>query len=221
MNICVVIPAFNEAENILKVINGVKALGLDAIVVDDGSLDETSLIAEKGGAYIINNSKRCGKGLSLRKGFGYAIKKGYDIIISMDADGQHDPSDIPCFLDMAKDKKSCVVLGNRMDNPEGMPLVRIFTNKFMSSVISAICRQNIPDTQCGYRLFTRDAISGIDIKANKFEVESELLVKLARSGFKIDSVPIKSIYGQEKSSIRPVRDTFRFIRFLTRILIEK
>ncbi len=221
MNTCVVIPAFNEAENILKVISGVKALDIDVIVVNDGSLDETSLMAEKGGAHIIHHSKRCGKGLSLRRGFDYAIKNGYNIIISMDADGQHDPADIPHFLDKIKGKEFCVVVGNRMDNPKDMPLIRIITNKLMSSVISAVCRQNIPDTQCGYRLFTRDAISGIDIKANKFEVDSELLVKLARNGFKIESVSIRSIYGKEKSKIRPIRDTFRFMRFLTRILIEK
>ena len=221
MNACAVIPAFNEAESISKVISGVKLYGIDVIVVDDGSLDETSLIAEKSGAHVIHHSKRCGKGLSLRIGFNQALKRGYDIIISMDGDGQHDPTDIPRFLDMVRDKKVSVVLGNRMDNPEDMPLIRIATNKFMSSVISAICHQKIPDTQCGYRLFTREAISGVDIKANKFEIESEFLVKLARNGFKIESVSIKSIYGQEKSKIRPIRDTFRFIRFLTRILIEK
>jgi len=221
MNVCVVIPAFNEAENILKVISGVKALGIDVIVVDDGSLDETSLIAEKGGAYIIHHRERCGKGFSLSRGFDYAIKNGYDIIISMDADGQHDPADIQHFLDKAKNKESCVVLGNRMDNPKDMPFARIITNKLMSSVISAICRQDIPDTQCGFRLFSKDAISGIDIEARKFEVDSELLVKLARNGFKIESVPIRSIYGKEKSKIRPIRDTFRFMRFVIKILLER
>ena len=221
MNACVVIPAFNEAASISKVINGVKALDIDVIVVDDGSLDETSLIAEKSGAHIIHNPQRYGKGLSLRRGFDYAIKNSYDIIISMDGDGQHDSADIPRFLEMVKNKKACVALGNRMDDPKDTPLIRIFTNKFMSFVISVICHQNIPDTQCGFRLFTRDAISGIDIKAHKFEVESELLVKLSRNGFKIESVPIRSIYGQEKSKIRPIRDTFRFMRFLTKILIEK
>ncbi len=221
MNACAVIPAFNEAENISKVINGVKAYGIDVIVVDDGSLDETSLIAEKSGAHVMHHCKRCGKGLSLRIGFNQALKRGYEIIISMDGDGQHDPMDIPRFLDAVRGKQVSVVLGNRMDNPKDMPFIRIITNRFMSSVISAICHQPIPDTQCGYRLFTREAISGVDIKADKFEVESELLVKLARNGFKIESVPVRSIYGQEKSKIRPIRDAFRFIRFLIKILIEK
>jgi len=111
MKTCVVIPAFNEADNISKVISGVKALGLDVIVVDDGSLDETSLISEKGSAYVINNSKRCGKGLSLRKGFGYAIKKGYDIIISMDADGQHDTTDVPKFLAAIEQYPEAMIAG--------------------------------------------------------------------------------------------------------------
>ncbi len=220
MKACAVIPAFNEGKNIKHVINGVIDRGIDAIVVDDGSQDNTLSEAKVTRAHVIHHGLRCGKGLSLKKGFDYAINNSYDIIISMDADGQHDPSDIPVFLDKIKKEPDCVVLGNRMNAPKGMPIARVLTNKFMSSVISAICRQNIPDTQCGYRLFTKDALSKVAIKARKFEVESEILVKLARSGFKINSVPIKSIYGKEKSSIRPVRDTFRFLRFLTRIMFE-
>jgi len=221
MRACAIIPAFNEAENISKVISGILEHAIDVIVVDDGSLDETFLLAERSGAYVIRHAKRCGKGLSLKSGFDYAIKNGYDIIISMDADGQHDPAGIPLFLDKAKKIGSGIVLGNRMDNPKGMPIIRIITNKFMSSMISIICCRNIPDTQCGYRLFTRDAIAKVDIEAQKFEVESEILVKLARDGFAIESVPIRSIYGLEKSKIRPVRDTMRFICFLIRTLIEK
>lgn len=221
MKACAIIPAFNEAENISKVIGGILVHGIDAVVVDDGSLDETFLLAERNKAHVIRHAKRRGKGLSLKSGFDYALKNGYDIIISMDADGQHDPGDIPLFLKKLKEEGPCIVIGNRMGNPKGMPFVRVATNRFMSSVISAICSQNIPDTQCGYRLFTGDAVSKVDIEAHKFEVESELLVKLARNGFEIKSVPIKSIYGREKSKIRPVRDTLRFICFIIGILTEK
>jgi glycosyltransferase involved in cell wall biosynthesis len=221
MRICAVIPAFNEAESILEVIKGVQGFNVKAIVVDDGSSDETSLIAERQGAHILRHNKRSGKGMSLRDGFSYAVDKEYDLVFTIDGDGQHDPSDIPIFLDKFQKLHADVVIGNRMRDPADMPFIRIVTNKFMSRAISMICHQHIPDTQCGYRLFTRQAISNIDIKSRKFEIESEILVKLSRQGLRIDSVPIKSIYAGETSKIRPVRDSLRFIRFMARTIIKK
>jgi glycosyltransferase involved in cell wall biosynthesis len=221
MKVCAIIPAFNEAEALGRVIKGIRGFGVDAIVIDDGSTDETSLIAEKNKAHIIRNSRRSGKGFSLRIGFDYALKHGYDMVFTIDGDGQHDPRAIPMFLDKIKKGGCSVVVGNRMNNPKGMPLIRIITNKFMSSVISGICGQHIADTQCGYRLFTSDAIASIDIRSRKFEIESEILVKLARSGFRVDSVPVKSIYADEKSKIRPVKDSFRFLRFVLNMIFKK
>lgn len=221
MNTCAVIPAFNEEKSISGIIREVRGFGVDAVVVDDGSEDNTSAIAEKENAHVIRHNRRLGKGFSLRDGFDYAARSNYDFIITMDADGQHEASAIPEFINMAEQTKAAVVIGNRMDNPAGMPPLRIWTNKFMSRVISLICGQDIPDTQCGYRLFTKDAISAVDIKARKFEVESELLVKLARKGCKIESLSIRSIYAGESSKIRPVRDTFRFLFFVTGILLRR
>jgi len=221
MKICAIIPAFNEAEAIAWVIRGIKNFGIEAVVIDDGSTDETSLIAEKENAHVIIHSRRSGKGMSLRSGFDYALKQGYDLVFAIDADGQHDPADIPLFLGKIKEQGCSVVMGNRMSNPEGMPRIRVTTNKMMSSIISLICRQYIPDTQCGYRLFTRAAIASIDIRSCKFEIDSELLIKLARKNFKIESIPVKSIYADETSKIRPVRDTFRFIRFILNVIAKK
>jgi len=221
MKICAIIPAFNEAEAIADVIRGIKRFGVDAIVIDDGSTDETSLIAEKEKAHVIHHPQRSGKGLSLKRGFDYALKQGYDLVFTIDADGQHDPADIPGFLGKIKAPGCSAVIGNRMNSPKDMPFIRVITNKFMSSVISAICRQHIADTQCGYRLFTSDAIAGIDIRSHKFEIESEILIKLAKAGFRIDSIPVKSIYAGETSKIRPVRDTFRFVRFILNMIVKK
>lgn len=221
MKICAIIPAFNEAGSILEVIKGVQGFGVEAIVVDDGSSDETSLIAEKQGCDIIRHNTRSGKGLSLKDGFEYALEQRYELVFTIDADGQHDPADIPIFLNRHKQFDSAAIIGNRMKDPKDMPFVRVMTNKFMSYVISKICHQHIPDTQCGYRLFTRKAISCIDIRSRKFEIESEILVKLSRKGLRIDSVPVRSIYADETSKIRPIRDSFRFIRFLVKTLIKK
>lgn len=221
MRVCVVLPAFNEAENISEVIRKIKELGIDVIVIDDGSTDSTSSIAEKEGSYLIRHPKRRGKGASLKDGFDYVKRRDYDIIITMDADGQHDPSEIPLFIERAEKTGAGVVVGNRLSNPSGMPLIRIFTNWFMSKVISAICHQALPDTQCGYRLFRREAIDSIEIEARKFEIESELLVKLSWKGCRMESLPIKSIYAGETSQINPIIDTFRFIRFILKILASR
>ena len=217
MTPCVVLPAYNEAENIKSVIRAIKALKLDVLVVDDGSEDETYLVAAKEQAYLIRHPRRVGKGASLKDGIDYAIRNGYNTIITMDADGQHDASDIPAFLNRVNETGSSVVVGNRMDNPIGMPLIRILTNKFMSFIISGICKQKIPDTQCGYRLFKKEALEELQIEAQKFEVDSEVLIKVAQRGQKIESVPIRSIYADEVSKIRPIRDSFRFILFLFKI----
>ncbi|MFA5069557.1 MAG: glycosyltransferase family 2 protein [Candidatus Omnitrophota bacterium] len=222
MKICAIIPAFNEASTIGLVVEGVKRFGVDAIVIDDGSSDNTYIAASRAGAYVIRNARRSGKGLALRSGFDYSLSRGYELFFTMDADGQHDPDDIPRFLDKIKDCCCCVIIGNRMDDPRGMPPIRVITNTFMSRVISVLSRQRVLDTQCGYRLFTRDAISAIDMRSRKFEIESEMLIKIARKGFRIGSVPVKSIYAGETSKIRPIRDTFRFIRFIiTHMIIRK
>lgn len=220
MKICAILPAFNEAEYISGIISKIKSFSVDVIVVDDGSQDETASLAKRQGAFLIQYKTRRGKGSSLKDGFDYARKNNYDIVITMDADGQHDPEEIPLFLKKAEDLSPCIVVGNRMANPTGMPAIRIFTNRLMSAVISAICQQKIPDTQCGYRLFPKDVLSSIDIEARRFEIESELLIKLSKKGYKIESVPIKSIYAGETSRINPIFDTFRFIGFLIKMLRE-
>lgn len=217
---CAILPAYNEAANIAEVIRKVKALGIDVIVIDDGSSDNTSSIAKSESAVLIRHDLRRGKGATLKDGFDHVRGKGYDFIVMLDADGQHDPAEIPAFIDKATNSSAGIVVGNRMGAPEGMPLIRILTNRFMSWLISAVCGQRIPDTQCGYRLMTADAFRAVDIEARKYEVESELLIKLARRGYKIESVPIKSLYGQETSNIRPIQDTFRFIGFLIKTIFK-
>jgi len=221
MKVCAVIPAFNESKAIYDIIRHVKAKEIYPIVVDDGSEDNTADIAKQADAYVIKHKERSGKGVALKSGFDHAVSSGYDLIFAMDADGQHEPSDMPKFLTKMKESNASVIVGNRMSNPTGMPLIRILTNRFMSFIISALCKQDIPDSQCGFRLYTREAIDSITIKTPKFEIESEVLVKLARGGFKIRSVPVRSIYGQEKSKIRPIRDTLRFFGFLFKTLFSK
>jgi glycosyltransferase involved in cell wall biosynthesis len=214
MNTCVIIPTYNEEKTIGSLINSIRSQNLDVITVDDGSHDNTYKIASDSGAIVLRNETNLGKGASLIKGFNYALAKDFDAVITMDGDGQHLAGDIPYFLRLAQNSESGIFIGNRMQKTKNMPLTRILTNKFMSWLISRIAKQRIPDSQCGFRLIKRDVLNKINLVTSKFEIESEMLIKGSRLGFKIESVPIRTVYSDEKSRINPVIDTLRFIRFV-------
>lgn len=211
---CIIIPAHNEAMAIGRLVRQIKAAGLDCVVVDDGSSDKTKDLAEREGAYVISHQTNFGKGTSLNDGFRHILDKNYDYAITMDGDGQHNPDEIKNFLKAAEERDEQIILGNRMWNPKDMPLIRRLTNMVMSLIISLICRQRLPDSQCGFRLIKSDVLKAIMLTSTKFEIESEVLIKAARAGFKIKSIPIKSIYKGEVSQIHPLTDTLRFIAFL-------
>jgi hypothetical protein len=110
-----------------------------------------------------------------------------------------------------------IVIGNRMLNTGSMPYIRKKTNRFMSYVISKISGQDIPDTQCGYRLIKRKVLDAITLESSKFEIESELIIKASRKGFRISSVPVSAVYEDEQSKINPILDTLRFMAFIIRM----
>ncbi|MFA5286892.1 MAG: glycosyltransferase family 2 protein [Candidatus Omnitrophota bacterium] len=214
MKACVLIPAYNESANILKLIQDIKKYQLEVLVIDDGSTDNTFSIAKDAGVQAMLNLNNQGKGASLVKGFKYALENNFDAVITMDADGQHLAEDLPFFIEQANDPNTHIILGNRMFNVEKMPYLRVLTNKFMSWLISNISKQVIPDTQCGFRLIKKEVFKNVKLNTSKFDAESELLIKASRLGFKIKSIPIRSIYGREKSQINPFVDTLRFIKLI-------
>jgi glycosyltransferase involved in cell wall biosynthesis len=215
MNIWALIPAYNEEKALAGLLKGLKPKNIASLVVDDGSTDDTYKIALKHADAAIKNPENMGKGRSLQEGINYLLankKPGY--ILIMDADGQHSLNDIEKFTAQIMEGSDCVI-GNRMRGHKGMPWIRVVTNNFMSGLISRIAGQVIPDTQCGYRLINCRVFEKIKLKTNKFEVESEIIIKASRAGFKISSVPIESIYfAKAKSKINPCWDTLRFIRFI-------
>lgn len=216
MKICILIPVFNESQEIGQVVAAAKKKGFDVVVVDDGSTDNCGAIAREKGAIVFRNKERCGKGLSLREGFKQVLKAPYMGVITMDGDGQHDPDDLGKFLARQEMDPVSVITGNRMVNTQDMPRLRFFTNRFMSSLISLICKQSIPDTQCGFRYIHRNILEEVKITCNDFEIETEVLIKASKQGYKVHSVPIKTIYRHEKSKIRPIKDTIQFFRYLIR-----
>lgn len=221
MKIAIVIPAHNEAQNIGPLVAAIRALDYDCLVIDDGSMDTTGTLASQAGAVVLKTASKSGKGHALRIGFEYVLKNAYDALIAMDGDGQHSPADIPAFVDCYKTTGADIICGNRMQNPRGMPLVRWLTNSFMSWFISLVCHQPIPDTQCGFRLIKTQVLQAMTLECSDFEIETEVLVKASKKGFKVASVGVQSIYNGEVSKIRPVRDTFRFLAYFFRELLKK
>lgn len=216
IRICVLIPVLNESGTIGSVVSGVRVRGLDVVVVDDGSTDNSGAIARQDGATVIRHEARKGKGQSLRDGFQYVLEHGYEGVITMDGDGQHDVSDLDKFLQLISEKRPGVIVGNRMANPKGMPLVRYLTNRFMSFLISSACGQNVPDTQCGYRYISAAVLREVPLASDDFEIETEMLMKSAKHGFHVDSVPVMTIYRNEESKIHPLKDTVRFIKYFSK-----
>jgi len=214
MRTCVIIPVFNESRTIGQLVAQIRQHGLEAVVIDDGSRDNSAQIARDNGAVVLISSLNEGKGSALIKGFDYALANGFDAVIAMDGDGQHLPENIPSFLEAAENSEAEMIIGNRMSETSEMPPLRFLTNKFMSWFLSFLAKQRIPDTQCGYRLMKRDLLLRINLTTYKFETESEIIIKAARLGYKIYSLPIKTIYRHERSRIDALRDTVRFIRFI-------
>ena len=211
---CVVVPAYMEEKKINDVISRILKYVSDVVVIDDGSTDRTSEQAADAGAKVVRHERNMGKGAALNTGFNYAREQNFDYLITMDADGQHDPADIPRFIEAYLRTGIPVLIGNRMWHLKDMPIVRQMTNRFMSWYLSKLMRQYVPDTQCGFRLYRSDVIPFVSAHAKRFAAESEILLHIIARGIRIDSVPIAVIYSDEKSKINPLWDTFRFFMMI-------
>ncbi len=210
---CVVIPAFNAAATIADVVRSAQTYVDRVIVVDDGSRDDTAQLAEQAGALVIRQDKNSGKGAALQVGIMRAQTNGFDLVLTMDADGQHPAATIPEFLEAHRRTGIPVLLGNRMGDMAHMPFLRRWTNRLMSKLISRAMKQYVPDTQCGFRLFHREVLSFLNVESHRFAAESEVLLHLADRGFRIDSVRVPVVYHPDhQSHIRPVRDAVQFIQ---------
>ena len=218
---CVLIPAVDAAETIASLVQRAKAHGLPVVVVDDGSTDRTAALASAEGALVISHLRNEGKGRALRTGFEHVRRAGYDGVVTMDSDGQHDPAEIPQLIGAAEHQYAALVLGNRFADGYVMPAVRRLTNRVMSGLISLLIRQRIPDSQCGFRFIRKEVLETVPLRSRLYEIETELLIGAARHRWKIVSVYIKSIYEpRQKSRIQPVRDAARFAGVMVRAVIR-
>jgi len=209
-----IIPAYGEAKFIGDVVNRVLQHVGAVLVIDDGSPDDTASVAEAAGAVVIRHSTNRGKGAAIKSGLGHATAAGPPFFLFLDGDGQHDPDDIPAFFDAMNETGADLIVGNRMTDLGAMPVVRRLTNKFMSWQIGAICKVALPDSQCGFRLARRELLPVLNAPSDRFEFETESLILAARHGFRIRCVPIRTIYANQKSKIRPLQDTIRYARLI-------
>jgi glycosyltransferase involved in cell wall biosynthesis len=214
-SVCAIIPAFGEARFIGTVVAGVLEHLDQVIVVDDCSSDQTTKVAREAGAEVIRHSRNLGKGAAIKTGLR-KVADSYRFFLFLDGDGQHDPAEIPKFLAKATATQAHLVVGNRMGNATTMPAIRRWTNKFMSWQISRLCCREVPDSQCGFRMARSELLPFLHESRDGFAFETENLLLAARHGFQIEFVPIRTIYGEERSKVKPMRDTFRYIQVLAK-----
>jgi glycosyltransferase involved in cell wall biosynthesis len=212
-----IIPAYREEKHIGDVVRRTRRQLDHVLVVDDGSSDMTSKHAREAGAEVIVHNQNRGKGEAIKTGLRHWLDRQFIHMIILDADGQHLPEEIERFIGaaaVAADRS--LFLGNRMNNLTSMPFVRRIVNHYMSNRISRTCGQEIPDTQCGFRMLDRQLIPELLVGAPRFDYETEMLIIASRQGYRIESVPITTVYSDELSSIHPVRDTLRFFKLMRR-----
>jgi glycosyltransferase involved in cell wall biosynthesis len=213
--IAVVIPAYNAGRTIAELVQRVREFvdPQDVVVIDDGSQDETSGLAQQAGATVLKHERNQGKGEALKTGFGHVRARDYAAVITMDADLQHSPDSIPDFIRRAQDF-SGILIGTRERNLKIMPFARWLTNHLTSVIVSILSGVTVRDSQSGYRLIPVEVLREVRLKSRKYDLESEILIKAARKGFGIGEVSISTIYRNGKSFINPLVDTGRFIRLM-------
>ena len=203
------IPAHDEAPRIEAVVRGAR-VHLPVLVVDDGSSDSTAVEAAAAGATVLSQHPNQGKGAALRAGFARAIAEGALAVVTLDADGQHDPAELPRFIEAEAAQPAELIVGRR--DFSKMPLVRRASNWAGTVLLSAAVGRWIPDNQSGYRLVgPRLMAAMLDSQEDGFAFEVEMIAVCLREGWPIRWVPISTIYGDERSHIRPIQHLREFI----------
>jgi glycosyltransferase involved in cell wall biosynthesis len=215
----IVVPAFNAEETLPSLLSRIVLIVPPSrvIVVNDGSTDSTRDIAARFCVTVVDHEINQGKGRALQSGFDAALmNSSIASVITLDADLQHKPEDIPAFIESGCKLQSDIVLGWRKRIHTGMPIQRILSNSITSSLVGLRTGRVILDSQCGYRLIARPVIETIRLEASGFEAETEFLIKSAKRGFSIGFVPIETIYNGEASHMRHMQTTLNFVHVLFR-----
>jgi glycosyltransferase involved in cell wall biosynthesis len=217
----VLIPAYNAEATLRGVIEGVKRSRFDIVVVDDGSTDSTPRIVREMGVTLLRHPENRGKGRALRTGFNYVIEHGYEAVITIDADGQHDPADIPRFVELYRQGRPDIIIGSRAAQFNEMPWLRRFWNQLGAKAVSRLTKTPVSDSQSGYRLVRTDVIGDLQLTTSTYEMEMELLIKACKKGYRVVTMDVigHAINDTSTSHFRPVVDTFKICMLYLRSLL--
>lgn len=202
MKVVVGIPALNEERSIAKVVVRALRHADEVVVVDDGSKDDTALIAESLGAVLVKHDKNLGKGAAIRDCFEWAKRTGAHVLVTMDGDGQHDPSQVPSLVETLRATEADVVIGSRTQRPGDMPRYRWLGERALDLATQVRVGGRIVDAQSGFRAYSRKAIEGLVAAEFGMSVDSELIMRADQAGMKIVEVPITVDYARLKTSSR-------------------
>jgi dolichol-phosphate mannosyltransferase len=212
--VAVLIPAYREESTVAEVVMEARRYLPDVIVVDDASGDATAQRAESAGATVIRREVNGGKGEALIEGFHYVLQKGFDAVIALDADGFHDPNQIPKFLETYHRTHIPVLIGSRMAEPKRVPLVRRWSIRVMSYWLNQFMGVYVPDPPCGFRFYRCDVLPFLLETGSALPAEFETLLHIASRRIRVGSVRITKKPHCHKSWTSPFRDIVRFIKVL-------
>ena len=204
--VAIVIPAYNEAEVISDVIGGIKSgmnkqkLNYEVVVVDDGSSDNTAKLCRKEKVTVISHILNSGSGSATATGLSYAQQRGFDIAVTMDADGQHDPDDAIRGIKIMYESKADLLIGSRLINSQGMGKTKIIGNKGLSLFTFMIFGVKVTDSQSGLRIFSKKALGELRWKSSGYEFCSEMIWRAKQLKLGIDEYPITAIYTEYSKS---------------------
>ncbi len=214
----VIIPAYNAAPSVGSIVRACRNVLDDVLVVDDGSVDRTAAEALDAGARVISHSANRGKGAALKTGFGFAMQRGYGAVITLDADGQHLPREIPKFLIARAETRADLIIGGRAHLFDQMLPRRRMANRFSAWSIARCSKTNVTDSQSGFRLYSSDLLLKVRLRTDGFDLESEVIVRAGCDGFKVITIPIELgfVDGLSTSHYKPVADSLRIFWTVTR-----
>ncbi len=207
----VLIPAYNAERSVGGVVAEARKVMEDVVVVDDGSRDRTGDAARDAGAHVLVHARNRGKGAALKTGFAYACERGYDGVITLDADGQHLPHEIPKFIECREETGADLIIGGRAHLFDKMLTHRRLANRVSAWSIAKASKTGISDSQSGFRFYSANLLRAIKLHTDGFDMESEVIVRAGCGGFKVVTTPIDLgfVDGVSTSHYKPLADTLR------------
>ncbi len=216
----ILIPAYNAAKDLAILLPSLSTIApQDHIcIVDDGSRDDTQSICRNHAVEYLKQETNLGKGAALKMGFACLLGKNAHWILTMDADGQHAVGDIPSFINAIHlFSDAGIIIGARSISLHAMPPARIFSNTVTSAILSLMCGCRIQDSQCGFRVYSSALLNHVSLFHNRFEMESEVILKACSAGFPVRFIPVQTLYCSTRSHISHLKDMFRWVMAVLKV----